>query len=181
MACLFPGRRPGALLRLQARCGGAEPWRVCWRFFFARDSEAPRRSSSARAKPKSSDPRFVKGHSTGSHSWLRSVFGEFSTPGYQQLPSFLSTPIGTAFPRPIGVDALPPLGEGEYYHSDLIGLHCVDQEGANVGTVISVDNFGAGDLLEVKTMEGRRSLIPFKSGIADLQDGRIVLDLELLA
>lgn len=42
-------------------------------------------------------------------------------------------------------------------------------------------NFGAGDLLEVEQADGRKSLIPFKSGIADLQDGRIVLDLELLA
>lgn len=42
-------------------------------------------------------------------------------------------------------------------------------------------NLGAGDLLEVEQADGRKSLIPFKSGIADLQDGRIVLDLELLA
>lgn len=42
-------------------------------------------------------------------------------------------------------------------------------------------NFGAGDLLEVEQADGRKSLIPFKSGIADLQDGRIVLDPEFLA
>lgn len=42
-------------------------------------------------------------------------------------------------------------------------------------------NLGAGDLLKVEQADGRKSLIPFKSGIADLQDGRIVLDLELLA
>jgi hypothetical protein len=42
-------------------------------------------------------------------------------------------------------------------------------------------NFGAGDLLEVQQADAPKSLIPFKSGIADLQDGRIVLDLELLA
>jgi 16S rRNA processing protein RimM len=78
-------------------------------------------------------------------------------------------------------DALPPLEEGEYYHSDLIGLPCLDQEGERVGTVVSVENFGAGDLLEVETTEARRSLIPFRDGVADLVDGRIVLDPEFLA
>ena len=78
-------------------------------------------------------------------------------------------------------DALPPLTEGEYYHADLIGLACIDGEGAAVGTVVAVENFGAGDLLEVERADGRRSLIPFKPGVAELVDGRIVLDPEFLA
>ena len=78
-------------------------------------------------------------------------------------------------------DALPPLGEGEYYHSDLVGLPCVDGEGASVGAVAAVENFGAGDLLEVELSDGRRSLIPFRDGIADLVDGRILLDPDFLA
>ena len=77
--------------------------------------------------------------------------------------------------------ALPPLAASEYYHADLIGLPCVDRDGAPVGSVAAVENFGAGDLLEVETDDGRRSLIPFKLGIADLADGRIVLDPEFLA
>jgi 16S rRNA processing protein RimM len=77
--------------------------------------------------------------------------------------------------------ALPPLEEGEYYHSDLIGLLCVDLQGQAVGTVSAVENFGAGDLLEVEAGEGRRSLIPFRDGIADLIEGRIVLDPDFLA
>lgn len=77
--------------------------------------------------------------------------------------------------------ALPPLAEGEYYHADLIGLPCEDRAGATVGTVVSVENYGAGDLLEIELEDGKRSLIPFKPGIADLQDGRIVLDREFLA
>lgn len=78
-------------------------------------------------------------------------------------------------------DALPPLEEGEYYHSELIGLPCVDGDGTAIGFVAAVENFGAGDLLEVETGEGRRSLIPFKPDIADLVDGRIVLDPDFLA
>lgn len=77
--------------------------------------------------------------------------------------------------------ALPPLEAGEYYHADIIGLPCVDREGAAVGTVAGVENYGAGDLLEVALEGGRKSLIAFKPGIADLEDGRIVLDPEFLA
>ena len=78
-------------------------------------------------------------------------------------------------------DQLPPLEDGEYYHSDLIGLACVDREGAALGAVVAVENFGAGDLLEVELTGGRRSLIPFRPGIADLEGERIVLDPEFLA
>lgn len=77
--------------------------------------------------------------------------------------------------------ALPSLEPGEYYHADLIGLPCVDQSGAPCGTVTAVENFGAGDLLEVEGPDGRRALIPFTPGIADFGDGRIVLDREFLA
>src|SRR5688500_2284295 len=57
-------------------------------------------------------------------------------------------------------DALPPLEEGEYYHADLIGLPCIDDKGKPLGTVVAVENFGAGDLLEVERSNGKRSLIP---------------------
>ena len=77
--------------------------------------------------------------------------------------------------------ALPPLEEGEYYHADVIGLGAVDREGLPVGSVVSVENFGAGDLLEIELADGKRSLIPFREGIADLEDGKIVLDRAFLA
>jgi 16S rRNA processing protein RimM len=77
--------------------------------------------------------------------------------------------------------ALPPLDEGEYYHADLIGLPAVDREGRPVGVVAAVENYGAGDLLEIERGDGKSSLIPFKQGLADLQDGRIILDPEFLA
>ena len=77
--------------------------------------------------------------------------------------------------------ALPPLGEDEYYHADLIGLPAASLDGKGVGTVVAVENYGAGDLLEIEDTAGKRSLIPFKAGIADLEDGRIVIDPEFLA
>jgi len=77
--------------------------------------------------------------------------------------------------------ALPPLEEDEYYHADLIGLAALDREGTQLGTIVAVENYGAGDLLEIELDDGKRSLIPFKAGIADLEEGRIVLDPEFLA
>jgi 16S rRNA processing protein RimM len=76
---------------------------------------------------------------------------------------------------------LPPLEEGEFYHADVLGLPCVDRDGQAVGIVAAVENFGAGDLLEVEQPNGRRSLIPFRDGVADLQESRIVLNPEFLA
>jgi 16S rRNA processing protein RimM len=78
-------------------------------------------------------------------------------------------------------DALPPLEEGEYYHADLVGLLCVDEAGNALGTVAAVENFGAGDLLEVERPNGKRSLIPFREPIARLEVDRVVLDPEFLA
>ena len=78
-------------------------------------------------------------------------------------------------------DALPPLEEGEYYHADLIGLPCVGEGGRSLGTVVAVENFGAGDLLEVERPDGKRSLIPFRQPMARLEDQQIILDPEFLA
>jgi 16S rRNA processing protein RimM len=77
--------------------------------------------------------------------------------------------------------ALPPLEAGEYYHADLIGLPCEDAEGTPLGTVVAVENFGAGDLLEIERPDGRRALIPFRDGVADLKGDRVVADPIFLA
>lgn len=77
--------------------------------------------------------------------------------------------------------ALPPLAEGEYYHADLIGLPCEGRDGHKLGTVTGVEDFGAGDVLEIERPDGRRALVPFREGIADLIHGRIVVDEAFLA
>lgn len=77
--------------------------------------------------------------------------------------------------------ALPPLEPGEYYHSDLIGLACFDRSGASIGKVVGVEDYGAGELLEIETANGKTSLIPFRDGIADREGNRIILDPEFLA
>lgn len=58
--------------------------------------------------------------------------------------------------------ALPPLGEGEYYHCDLIGLPACTTTGEAAGEVVAVENFGAGDLLEIAKPDGKRVLVPMR-------------------
>jgi 16S rRNA processing protein RimM len=77
--------------------------------------------------------------------------------------------------------ALPPLEEGEYYHADLIGLPCEDQAGERLGSVIAVENFGAGDIVEIERPDGKKVMVPFKPGIADLEGGRLIVDPLFLA
>ncbi len=56
---------------------------------------------------------------------------------------------GTALTVPRS--ALPPLGEGEYYYADLIGLPAVLHHPAKtLGRCVAVENFGAGDVLEIE-------------------------------
>ena len=59
--------------------------------------------------------------------------------------------------------ALPALGEGEYYHHDLLGLPCVSTDGAAIGHVAAVENFGAGDILEIEKPGGKRFMVPMKA------------------
>ena len=77
--------------------------------------------------------------------------------------------------------ALPPLAEGEYYHADLLGLACSTAGGEPLGTVVAIDNFGAGDLLEIERGDGRRALVPFRPGVADWNGDHIVVDPDFLA
>lgn len=54
--------------------------------------------------------------------------------------------------------ALPPLEEGEYYHIDLIDLPCVSDAGEALGVIVAVENFGAGDVVEIErpTVAGQK-------------------------
>ena len=69
---------------------------------------------------------------------------------------------------------LPALGEGEYYHADLIGLPAVSTGGEGVGTVVAVENFGAGDVIEIEKPDGKRFMVPINS-VPEWGD-RIVID-----
>ncbi len=56
-------------------------------------------------------------------------------------------------------DVLPELEEEEFYHTDLIDLK-VMVEGVEVGKVIDMHNFGAGDIIEV-SLNGNKEMLPF--------------------
>lgn len=67
----------------------------------------------------------------------------------------------------------------EYFHADLIGLAAVTIAGETLGTVIRVENYGAGDLLEVAPRRGETLLVPFTKAVVpvvDLAGGRVVVD-----
>jgi 16S rRNA processing protein RimM len=49
---------------------------------------------------------------------------------------------------------LPAPEEDEYYLTDLIGLEARAPEGGVIGRIKSVQNFGAGDLLEIDPADG---------------------------
>lgn len=53
------------------------------------------------------------------------------------------------------------LDADEFYHADLIGLAVRDETGAAIGKVAAVQNFGAGDIVEVALTGKRTVMIPF--------------------
>ena len=77
-------------------------------------------------------------------------------------------------------DQLPSLPDGEYYHTDLIGLDVFDTGGVLLGRVKLVQDHGAGDLLEVQRPGSSETvLLPFTLAVVptvDLSAGRIVAD-----
>lgn len=77
-------------------------------------------------------------------------------------------------------DRLPETEEGEYYHADLIGLRAIDAEGDEIGKVLAIHNFGAGDIIEIAPARGPTLLLPFNSIVVptvDLANGHIVVEL----
>jgi 16S rRNA processing protein RimM len=73
--------------------------------------------------------------------------------------------------------SMPPLGDGEYYHADLIGLSVVTLEGEPAGTIVSVDNFGAGDVLELQLVSGKRAMVPMnREAVPEWDQDRAVVD-----
>ena len=76
--------------------------------------------------------------------------------------------------------ALPETNEGEYYHADLIGLAAIDPQGAAIGTVTAIHNFGAGDIIEIAPKSGPSLLLPFTNAVVptvDLTAGHVVIEL----
>ena len=75
--------------------------------------------------------------------------------------------------------------EDEFYHADLIGLAVVDAGGVAHGTVHMLQNYGAGDILEIRPVDGGPTwLLPFTKAAApkvDLAARCVVIDPAFLA
>ena len=76
---------------------------------------------------------------------------------------------------------LPSLPDDEFYHADLIGLIAFDTGGVEIGRVQSVQNHGAGDLIEIAGPAFKSALLlPFTRAVVptiDLAARRLIVDL----
>ncbi|MCB5424265.1 16S rRNA processing protein RimM [Altererythrobacter sp. CC-YST694] len=72
--------------------------------------------------------------------------------------------------------ALPPLEEGEYYHADLLGLPAISDEGVPLGVVVAVENYGAGDVIEIEKPDGKKFMVPMnEAAVPEWSEARLVV------
>lgn len=76
--------------------------------------------------------------------------------------------------------ALPEIEDGAFYFEDLKGLEAFDEQGTKIGSVLKVENYGAGDLLEIKPLNGNSYYLPFKQGeqvlSVNLKERKIIIN-----
>lgn len=112
-------------------------------------------------------------NSAGHKYWLASVAGVTERNGAEALRD-----TSLYIPR----DRLPDIAEDDtFYHADLLGLALQGLDGTAKGKIISVQNFGAGDLLEIQPPAGDTYYLPFIRVLTeniDLKRGIIRADTE---
>ena len=78
-------------------------------------------------------------------------------------------------------EALPPLEEGEFYHSDLLDLPVVTDTGEAIGRVCAVENFGATDIVEIEKPDGKRFMVPLtQQAVPEWNAERLVVAAEFV-
>lgn len=81
--------------------------------------------------------------------------------------------------------ALPEPSGDDFYHADLIGLAAVTEDGRRLGEVVAVQNYGAGDLLELRSSDTHKTeLVPFTKACVpaiDLAARRLVVVMPVAA
>jgi 16S rRNA processing protein RimM len=79
----------------------------------------------------------------------------------------------------ISRDQLPEMDEDDtFYVSDLVGLTVVSETATVLGKIVSVENFGAGDILECKSDDYKVFMIPFTDDAivtVDLENEQVVI------
>lgn len=70
--------------------------------------------------------------------------------------------------------------KNSFYHADLVGLSVETADGGALGQIVAVQNFGAGDLLEIAPKDGKATFfIPFADPfvpVVDVARGKVVID-----
>ena len=78
--------------------------------------------------------------------------------------------------------SLPPLADGEYYHADLLGLPAISTDGEALGKVIAIDDFGAGDVIEVERPTGKRFMVPMNAdAVPEWNAERLIVSPDFIA
>jgi 16S rRNA processing protein RimM len=75
--------------------------------------------------------------------------------------------------------ALPEPAAEEWYREDLVGLRAERADGTALGTVAAVEDYGAGDIVEIRRPGAASLLVPFTREavpVVDLAAGRIVVE-----
>jgi 16S rRNA processing protein RimM len=129
---------------------------------FSDDAEALKRYGSFDAEGRTLTPIFVRQAGAGAIARFKELADRTAAEALRG--------VALTVPR----EALPPLEEGEYYYADLIGLPVVTPEGDSVGTVLTVENFGAGDVLDIEKPDGKSFMAPMHAVTVD--PGRITID-----
>jgi len=76
-------------------------------------------------------------------------------------------------------EVFPLPADDEFYWEDLVGLAAETVDGKSIGKVLSLQEFGAGEMLEIGKRRGDTTLIPFTHDVVprvDLQAGKVVID-----
>lgn len=75
-------------------------------------------------------------------------------------------------------DNLPEADDGEVYYADLMDLPVFNSDGAKLGMVIAVENFGASDLLEIKPAGAPSFYLPYTDEtILEVTDDKIIVEI----
>ena len=83
--------------------------------------------------------------------------------------------------------ALPALADDEYYHADLLGLAALSTDGDELGRVVAIDDFGAGDVIEIERpaldgKSGKRFMVPMRvEAVPEWNAERLVVSADFVA
>ena len=78
---------------------------------------------------------------------------------------------------------LPTLEDDEYYYDDLVGLEVITSTKEVIASVIAMYNFGAGEIVELKFLDGKVEMLPFTKiyfPLVNLKEKFIMIDETLI-